>query len=505
MTTPPDRDAKAGGIRRRTFVGAAAGATIAGSLAGPARAQTAPSRSRSADVVVVGAGLSGIAAAKEIVKAGRSVVVLEAQDHVGGRTLSTPITSNWAMERGAEGLQDTSAQTVMTAFAREVGIDPFRKVPTGNNVYYRNGSRQLYDRNGPSGRIPPDLIGIVDDEPGLVLLEQMAAQVPTDKPWTAANAEQWDSKTFETWKLENMRTDNGRFLLDLGTNIFLACRPRDVSLLESLALIARFDVKPAPGHSKTQQEIETTGVCKFPYGAQQVCVRHAQQLGMGDNVLLNSPVRAIQQDQNGVRVLTDDQTFNAKHAIVAMPPFITRYIAYDPPLPPSRASLLQRFPMGSLFKFHAVYDKPWWREAGLTGEAFADTYPVKFCSDGTPPDGSPGVLFGFILGQDARLAVQQTPGDRRGAVLGNLATFFGDEALYPSQYLEKSWSEDIWSRGAFDAFTPPGVLLDFGEDITAPFGRVHWSGTEAALKWTASMEGAVRAGMASAQEVLGAL
>jgi monoamine oxidase len=216
-------------------------------------------------------------------------------------------------------------------------------------------------------------------------------------------------------------------------------------------------------------------------------------------------VRLIEQTRSGVRVRTDQLTVSAKQVIVTGPPSITALIRYQPDLPWMRAQLTQRYPQGTVIKCEAVYDKPFWRDQGLTGQAVSLTGPVKVTFDNSPPDGSPGVMLGFIEGQEARRASQLSPAQRRKAVLDNFVTYFGPAAANPRQYIEMNWSTEAWTRGCYVGFTAPGVLLDYGPAVRAPVGRIHWAGAETSDYWNGYMDGAVRSGERAAHEVLAAL
>jgi monoamine oxidase len=158
--------------------------------------------------------------------------------------------------------------------------------------------------------------------------------------------------------------------------------------------------------------------------------------------------------------------------------------------------------MGSVFKCMAVYDKPFWREQGLSGNATSDTGPVKLTYDNAPPDGSPGVLLGFIEGQEARDYAGTKQSDRRDAVIDSFARYFGEEARKPKDYIDKSWAADRWSRGCYVGYCPPGVLVGYRESIRSPVGPIHWAGTETATEWAGYMDGAVESGERAADEVL---
>jgi monoamine oxidase len=502
----PPPHASEGSLTRRGFVGTAAVGAAAVAL--PAAAQAKPSRRRArrADVVVVGAGLAGLAAAATIAEAGHSPIVLEATGRVGGRVRSTYVDGCGHIEHGGETLHDLDAQPAMTSFARKVGIEPVKAERSGAEVYYRHGLRLTYDRGGPSGRIPLDPAALVDALPALKQLDDMAGQVPADQPWTAAKAFEWDSQPFEVWKQANTRTDDGRFLIDLITQSLLSIMPRDVSLLFVLATISRTKLAPGGGRTRWQEAFETLGAYRFPDGVENVCVKHAEELGVGSRVLLSTPARVVEQTKRRVTVLTDRLRLTAKHAIVATPPSVQLFVRYGPMLTLQRMQLLQRFPLGSVIKCHALYDRPFWRAEGLSGDAFSDGAPVRFCMDASPIGNAPhGVLAAYITGSEARAWSERDPNDRRQAVLEDLVDLFGDSAVQPTCYHEVVWAAEPWVRGGYAGFTPPGALLDYGPAVRDPIGRIHWSGTETALDWAGTMEGAVASGVASAKEVLNVL
>lgn len=198
----------------------------------------------------------------------------------------------------------------------------------------------------------------------------------------------------------------------------------------------------------------------------------------------------------------DGITVSARRVIVTGPPSLTALIDYTPALPSARAQLLQRFPQGSAIKCQAIYDTPFWRKKGLAGQATSETGPIRLTFDNSPPDGSPGVLLGFIEGSAARFWTGRPKAARRKAVLESFARYFGDAALRPRAYVEHDWSAEPWTRGCYVGYTPPGVLLDYGPAIRRPVGAIHWAGAEYATTWNGYMDGAVRSGEATASEVL---
>jgi monoamine oxidase len=483
------------GVTRRSLLGTAAVGAAAATV--PAAAEAAVRRTRTADVVVVGAGLAGLTAARRLVRAGKRVYVMEARDRVGGRTLNRSIGGGEVVEVGGQWAGPT--QDAILKLAREMKVGTYKTYNTGENLYLRSGRKERY-----TGAIPPDTTAIGDLATALAKLNSMASTVPRDAPWQADRAEEWDGQTFETWKQANALTPGGKFLLDLGIEAVWAAEPRDVSLLHVLFYTACAGNESTPGDFN--RLISVAGGAqesRFRGGSQLISQRLARRLGK--RVLLKAPVRRIEQVRGGVHVVSDHVTVKAKRVIVTGPPALTARIDYRPKLTASRAQLTQRFPQGSAIKCMAVYDTPFWREDGLTGQVTADGSPVRITFDNSPPDGSPGVMLGFIEGQAARRWGGRSAAARRKAVLADFVEFFGPKAAKPKRFIEQNWAAEEWTRGCYVGFTPPGVLLDYGPAIRRPVGRIHWAGAEMATIWNGYMDGAVRSGDAAAREVLAEL
>jgi monoamine oxidase len=453
-------------------------------------------------VVVVGAGLAGLTAARAIAAAGRSVVVLEARERVGGRTWNRPITGGSYIDAGAEFVGPT--QDRIKALAKAVGVQTFPTYNTGNNVYWKDGKRETFAASGPTGIAPPDPAYLPDIVQVVEKLNKMAKEVPVNAPWTAKEALEWDSETFYTWLKANEINPDFMRLASTATDAIFGQEPRDLSLLYTVFYTAASGNESNPG--TFERNFQTAGGAqeeRFVGGSQLVSLKVAAALG--SRVILNAPVTGIVQSAKGVKVIAGGVRVSGQLAIVAIPPALAGRIEYEPLLPALRDQFTQRAPMGSYAKVDLVYPTPFWRAEGLTGQAVSVNGPVRATFDSTPVEGSPGILLGFIGGTDARRWYGLPAEQRRQAVLDSFANYFGEQARNPLQYVENAWADERFSRGDPVAGLPPGVLLDFGTALRTPAGRIHWAGTETSDYWVGYMDGAVRSGERAAKEVLAEL
>jgi monoamine oxidase len=445
-----------------------------------------------ADVVVVGAGLAGLAAARDLTAAGASVVVLEARDRVGGRTLNEPIGDGKVVEVGAQWIGPT--QDRLAALAREVGVDTFPTHGAGEQLIEHEGRLRRF--RGTIPKLSPLIL--LDVEQAQRRLDRMARKVPLEAPWEARDAARLDSQTVATWMRRNMRTEGGRMLLELGIEAVWAAQPEDMSLLHVLfyihsagALDLLFDTEGG-----AQQD-------RFVGGSQLLSTRLAERLG--ERVVTGAPVRRIEQSGAGVAVHADGHTARGRRAVLAIAPALAARIAYDPPLPGYRDQLTQRMPLGTVIKCMALYDEPFWRREGLSGQAISDAGPVRLTYDNSPQDGSPGVLLGFLEGRWARELGRVAPAERRAAVVDCFGRLFGPRAREPRAFVERVWADEEWSRGCYGCHMPTGAWTAYGPALRAPIGPLHWAGAEYATVWSGYMDGAVRSGERSARELLDVL
>jgi monoamine oxidase len=522
---------------RRTLIGAAGAAATTAAVPGAATARATkrgkpPSSRKSVDVVIVGAGLAGLTAAWLLEQAGLDVHVLEARNRVGGRTLNHHLGGGRVIEVGGQWLgplpNEPATATVPTQavyqpqarlfnLAREMGIGTFKTYNNGDYIDY--SSVTGLSRYSSSTRIPIDP-GTANAGQAVYQLNQMAAQVPVDAPYTAADAALWDGQTLETWIRQNLTPpgqppeSSSNSVATLAVEAVFAAEPRDVSLLHTLFYIASAGtldnlVDTANGAQDS----------RFIGGSQAISIAVAKRLG--SRVSLNSPVRQVVHSRGRVHAVGARFDVQAKKVVIAIPPTLAGRLVYEPTLASLsgdgglRDQLTQRIPQGSTIKVECVYEHPFWRAAGLAGQATSDTGPVKVTFDNTPypddgtPSASPGVLVGFIEGAEGRLWGTRTREERYQGVISSFARYFGDQALHPvggiNGYVEMLWSAEEFTGGCYGGIFPPGVWLSFGSALRQPIADVHWAGTETATIWNGYMDGAVQSGERVAKEIGDAL
>jgi monoamine oxidase len=457
------------------------------------------------DVAIVGAGFAGLTAAIALHRHGKSVVVLEGRKRVGGRALNHHLGGGEVSEAGATFVGPTQGHII--ALAKRFGVSRFPTYDVGNNVYFRDGIRLTYSDKSPTGIVPPDPTIAPDAAAVVTQLDEMSTEVPVDAPWNASNASEWDGQTLETWARDHSSysaNKNFRRLVAVATRPIFGADPREISFLFTLFYIAASGDERHPGTFEHNFSTRNGAqMWRFHGGSQLITHRMANRLG--NRVVLGSPVKRIVQRQHHAVVHSARRDVRAKRVIVAVPPTLAGRIHYYPELPTGRDQLTQRMPQGTLIKVAAVYDKPFWREDGLNGTALSLNGPVNATFDDSPPDGKPGVVFGFVGGDAARGFTRMTPAERRAAVIRNFKQFFGPKAGRPREYFETNWTREQWTRGCPVAVPGPGVLVAYGPALRRPIGRIHWAGTETSTYWNGYMDGAVRSGERAAKEILAEL
>src|SRR5207302_3361299 len=219
----------------------------------------------------------------------------------------------------------------------------------------------------------------------------MAKHVPLEAPWAAKRAAEWDSRTV-AWYLEHtgIRTKIARDLFEMAVRGLFTGDLNDTSFLHLLFL--------ARGHGSinTLFSIENGSQENLVEGGAGSIARRVAD-ALGDSVCLNSPVRSITQRDDHVVVDGGHVTVSARHAVVTVPPALAAEIAFDPVLSDDRLTLYRKAIAGPETKTLIVYDEPFWRADGFSGQTSEPGSACEVTLDASPASGTPGVIASFAF------------------------------------------------------------------------------------------------------------
>ncbi|RWR25377.1 NAD(P)/FAD-dependent oxidoreductase [Agrococcus lahaulensis] len=439
------------------------------------------------DVVIVGAGPAGLSAATALVAAGRSVAVLEARDRVGGRTW-TDVVDGAMLEIGGQWV--SPHQTVLLETIEALGLETFPRHRDGESVYVDGGRAVRFTGDFP---IAPETAAEVDRL--VAVIEALVAEVDPEAPWAHPRARELDTVSFEAWLAGQTDDAAAAHLVALFIGPAMLTKPSHAfSTLQALLMAASAD-----GFANLLDEDEILDR-RVVGGMQRVSERMAEELG--DAVHLGAPVRRIERGDDAVTVVADGVVARGRRVIVAVPPNLITRIDVQPPLPRRQHQLHQHLSLGIVIKVHAVYDRPFWRDAGLSGTGFGPHELVHELYDNTNHEDARGTLVGFVSDEHADEAFRWSDEERRERVLASIARYLGPEALEPVVYYESDWGSEEWTRGAYAASYDLGGLHRYGADQRQPVGPIHWACSDYAGRGYQHVDGAIRSGRQAAADVL---
>lgn len=424
------------------------------------------------------------------------MVVLEARDRVGGKTYS-PLLDDVAVDLGAHWVGPLHRR--VRALAGELGIVPERQLLRGRHVTVFGGRRRAHRFELPVAPVG----GLVELGLRTAELEVRRMWMPADAPWQRRGAAGEDARTLGDWAA-SLRSTTARAAVVALARTAVGVEPDELSLRHvlwlgaqngGLASIMRFHGGAQDAH--------------LPGGTQQLAAHLAT--GLDDDLVLGAAVRSIETSGDEVRVHADgvgetpgasggsgaggggtatpgradvlapaggSVVVIARRVAVALPPALSAGIAFSPALPPARAALAAQAPSGAYTKAILRFDRPWWRDEGLSGLALADRGPVQMVVDAGRAGDHPGILAAFVTGAAARTVGRLPPDARRRPVLDAVAALLGPRSGAPDGYADLDWTTEPWSLGGPVAVLPRANAIPRAASSSArmrtAFGPTPW-------------------------------
>jgi monoamine oxidase len=429
------------------------------------------------DVVVVGAGLSGLTAARELDRAGLEVLVLEARDRPGGRTGVTGV-NGVVVDLGGEWID--AAHTEIRGLAEELGLS---LVPSGRR---KEGGR-WFVRGAFSNGMPLSEKDAGIHEKMNESLVEIAAGADLDEPWKDAPPAGEDVSV-EGWLRDAGMSEGGIHAVETLVASCGSTVPLDRMSFYSYAL--KVATRGGPGRGN---EYRVEG------GAGRISLALAADLG--EKVRYSSPVTEVRQEIGGVEVrysgAEGQGVVRARKAILALPFTCYRGIQFDPPPPPAIRHLIFSSVYGVVRKMCFVFDEP------VDASAFTVTdTPLGYCS-AAQADGDGGGGIVSFSGRRALLPeLGRAPEERRARAVRLMRELY--DAPEPVAVTEKVWPDEHWTRGSYMIMAPGNMAL-FGETMGTGFGDVRLAGAEGIPAAPSFMNSAVKSGARAGRKVAEAL
>ncbi len=442
-----------------------------------------------ADVIVVGAGLSGLYATHRLIQEGANVLLLESRDRVGGR-MATSTFNGEIYDVGAQWVSPHA--NALRSLLSELNIPLHQQYQVGESAFVVGKRTRIFKQRAPwiSAFVTLEMRRIQNK------LNRFVTKLQITNHHFTKNLQYTDRLSFGAWLHQECRHKETIAIYELLCKIHFFAQANELSLFYVLDQINShqgahnlFNLRP------THLQERILGGTQLI--AEKLATRIKQQ------VLVDTPILAIRQDHESIIAYSRGSSFRARYAILAIPPAVAEQIYFEPTLPAYRDTLHQRMIMGRAISATLCFDYPFWRENGKSGVYITSGEPATLVHDVSPANGTEGALACLISGDAATHWGAQPKSERLKALIAQLQPWFGDEITAYRGLIERDWNAERWSRGAA-GFMSNGSA-SYVQSIALPIGRLHFAGSETATRWTNTLEGAIEAGERTAAEVVAEL
>lgn len=432
------------------------------------------------DVIVIGAGLAGLSAARQLTERGASVVVLEARDRVGGRVHSQRLSNGQVVDLGAQFIGN--AHRRISALVDEVGLTRVRPHRDGDSLYVTAHGAEPLRLNG--------------DDPPLSLLGKLDAFQATRRLANALGTRRVRAGRLDTMTALDFTRE---FTFTLSAERFLrgflesemCVQAADISAYELLDQLA--SVGGLEGERDSMQWFLAEGTGPL---AQHLADR------LGSAIVTRAPVTGVDRRGDRWSLETPRGLHAARHLVIATPPQLYARIGLVRWLPAEHKRVLQMYRTGTAVKTMLVFASPWWREMGLSGSAGGAGGLFNAMVDASPDEADLGILVLFsTAGCGSRLGACTTEAQRIDQALAWLHALVGKVPPHPLAARSVDWCSEPWSLGGYASRRAPGGW-GAAPDLFRSTGCLHFAGTETATEWRSFMEGALQSADRTAEAIV---
>ena len=441
---------------------------------------------RGTSVLVAGAGLAGLTAARALTKHGAAVTIIDARDRSGGRvfTFREPLLHGEHAEAGGDLIDES--QTEICKLIAAVGLRTARILPGGFTSVRQDGARRRI--GGKRGW----------EDLAKRLQPEVRAFCLSEQRWDGGVADSLACQTVAQW-LDRIRAPKALRDVAVGLRGFFLADPSELSLL---ALTDQFAEEGAPGREKMFRIIG---------GNDRLPALLAKALG--SRLRLRTILRRVTQTRDGVTAAlesngrVDEARFD--YLVCALPATTIRAVVFQPDLPEAQRQATSFLKYGAATKTALQFDRAPWRTRGKP-RAFGTPLPIGAVWDGNEDlafaasrlrRGRRGGILTLLAGGGASAATREMLAAEGPARLVRELSWINLKRTELLAWASRSWEDEPWSRGGyafFDTQFPPALRYA----LARPFDRVFFAGEHTSLRWQGYMNGAVESGLRAAEEVV---